>query len=177
MKYFQVIGGSGSGKSTFAQKLADNMKVEYIELDAINWQPNWESLEPEKMKAEVKKQINSRKKVGWVVDGSYSGRIGNLVTDSADTIIFLQIPLLITIPRLIVRGLKRIITKEKLWGVNTENLKGLCALLRFTIKFHRKRIRRLNELKREYDATGEKKVLIFKSNRTANAWLNDLGSL
>jgi adenylate kinase family enzyme len=36
-----VIGSTGSGKTTFARRLADCLQSTHIELDAINWQPNW----------------------------------------------------------------------------------------------------------------------------------------
>ena len=36
-----VIGTSGSGKSSFSKRLAEKLDVPYIELDALHWKPNW----------------------------------------------------------------------------------------------------------------------------------------
>ena len=39
-----VIGTSGSGKSTIAQRIAQIVHAPYIEMDALNWEPNWVGL-------------------------------------------------------------------------------------------------------------------------------------
>jgi cytidylate kinase len=36
-----VIGVTGAGKSTLAQQLAERLRLDYIELDTLNWRPNW----------------------------------------------------------------------------------------------------------------------------------------
>ena len=36
-----VIGTSGSGKSTFAEKLAGEAGIAHLALDVINWRPGW----------------------------------------------------------------------------------------------------------------------------------------
>ena len=40
----QVFGNSCSGKSTLAQRIAAARSLPLVELDAINWQPNWVGL-------------------------------------------------------------------------------------------------------------------------------------
>ena len=36
-----VIGNSGSGKSTLAERVAAMLNVAFVELDALNWEPDW----------------------------------------------------------------------------------------------------------------------------------------
>ena len=36
-----VIGTSGSGKSTFSKRIANKLNIPYIELDALFWNANW----------------------------------------------------------------------------------------------------------------------------------------
>ena len=36
-----VIGTSGSGKSTFSERIAKKLNIPYIELDALFWNANW----------------------------------------------------------------------------------------------------------------------------------------
>ncbi len=36
-----VVGTSGSGKSTFSKALAEKLAIEHIEMDQIFWGPNW----------------------------------------------------------------------------------------------------------------------------------------
>ena len=40
-KRIAVIGATCSGKSTLARKLAKKLALDYIELDALQWGPNW----------------------------------------------------------------------------------------------------------------------------------------
>ena len=48
MQRINVIGTSGSGKSTFAKELAKQLEINYIEMDALNWLPNWQEADPDK---------------------------------------------------------------------------------------------------------------------------------
>ena len=36
-----IVGTSGSGKTTFAKSLAQILTYEYIEMDQLFWGPNW----------------------------------------------------------------------------------------------------------------------------------------
>jgi adenylate kinase family enzyme len=36
-----VIGTSGSGKSTFLKALACALNIPYVEMDRLHWKPNW----------------------------------------------------------------------------------------------------------------------------------------
>lgn len=39
-----VIGNSSSGKTTLAMRLARALDADFVELDALNWLPNWVGL-------------------------------------------------------------------------------------------------------------------------------------
>lgn len=67
-----VIGTSGAGKSTFAERLAARTGITWHELDLINWRPGWHdrhTLEPEAFLADVDTATGSG---NWVVSGGYS---------------------------------------------------------------------------------------------------------
>lgn len=36
-----IIGTTSSGKSTLAEKLAQTLGLDFIELDALHWEPDW----------------------------------------------------------------------------------------------------------------------------------------
>ena len=44
MKRVIIIGGNGSGKTTFAYKLAEQTKLPLVHTDSIYWRDNWESV-------------------------------------------------------------------------------------------------------------------------------------
>ena len=69
MQRVSVVGGTGSGKTTFGRELARIMDVPFTELDAIVWQPDWKLLEAEEFRARVAERIAAP---AWVVDGNGS---------------------------------------------------------------------------------------------------------
>ena len=60
----------------------------------------------------------------WVVDGAYRGKLGDLVLEAADTVVWLDLPRRVWLPRLVVRTLRRALTREELWNGNRESLWG-----------------------------------------------------
>lgn len=42
MKFINIISTTGSGKSTLARKLAEKLKIQYIELDDLLWLDDWQ---------------------------------------------------------------------------------------------------------------------------------------
>jgi adenylate kinase family enzyme len=42
MKFINIIGTTGSGKSTFARQLAQKQQLQYIELDNLLWLDDWQ---------------------------------------------------------------------------------------------------------------------------------------
>ena len=62
---------------------------------------------------------------GWVVDGSYERKLGDLVLAAADTVIWLDLPIRVWLPRLVRRSWQRLRGHERLWNDNRETLRGL----------------------------------------------------
>jgi adenylate kinase family enzyme len=113
-----VVGNSGSGKTTFARDLAARVGVPAIELDAVNHQPGWVELSIEGFRAEVDRLLPADG--GWVVDGNYRSRVGELVRSRADTVVWLDYPRWFAMQRVVRRTLRRVITREELWNGNRE---------------------------------------------------------
>ena len=76
-----------------------------------------------------------------MVDGNY-GRVRDLVWARADTVIWLDYPLGITLGRLAVRTYRRVFQQEELWNGNRERLRDhLCSrdsLFLWAIQSHRR---------------------------------------
>jgi hypothetical protein len=112
-----VIGATGCGKSTLAQKLAQRLDLEYIELDALYWKPNWVESSDEEFYARVEIATRAPR---WALAGNYRA-VRELVWSRAEAVIWLDYPLLIILGRLLRRILKRWLKKELLWGTNYES--------------------------------------------------------
>jgi adenylate kinase family enzyme len=90
MRRVLVMGSSGSGKSTFAQRLANLVGVRFVSLDALYWQPGWQPSEPEPFARRVAEAANGS---GWVMDGNYiSSGASELRRRLADTVIWFDLP-------------------------------------------------------------------------------------
>ncbi|KAJ6589451.1 hypothetical protein B0H19DRAFT_1103889 [Mycena capillaripes] len=106
-----VVGNCGSGKSTVSLQVAALLGVPYICLDALFWKPGWEKETNEQFRKKVEKALAAAPH-GWVVDGNYSRRIGTIVEESATDVIWLDPPLVLYFPRIIVRTFRRLLGLE-----------------------------------------------------------------
>ncbi len=61
---------------------------------------------------------------GWVVDGNYRTKLGDYVLDQADIVVWLDPPLPTTLLRVVRRTVRRLRTRESLWGTNVETLRA-----------------------------------------------------
>jgi len=111
-----VVGTTGSGKTTTARQLAERLGIPHVEMDALNWGPDWTPAE-----REVLRERTAQALVGeaWVVDGNY-GSARDIVWGQADTIVWLDYTLLVTMAQLTRRTVRRVATGEELWSGNRE---------------------------------------------------------
>ena len=85
-KRLVVIGTTSSGKSTLAQCLATRLGLNFVELDALHWEPNWTEAPLEVFRARVSSAIQAPR---WVVAGNYHV-VRDLVWPKAEAIIWLD---------------------------------------------------------------------------------------
>ncbi|MCK9485881.1 MAG: adenylate kinase [Dehalococcoidia bacterium] len=117
-----VVGTTSSGKSTLGARLSKTLGVPFVELDALNWEPNWHSV-AEHDPAEFERRIREATEGdGWVVAGSYSKFSERTFWPRLETVVWLDLPLRLVLWRVVTRSWRRWRTKELLWGTNTENL-------------------------------------------------------
>src|SRR3954447_17416755 len=127
MRRVNVVGISGSGKSTLAGELATRLGVPCIELDALHHGPNWTEATAEELRAKVEAALASAAD-GWVVDGNYRSKLGSLVLGQADTLVWLEPPLRVSLWRLARRTGRRYLRRERLWNGNRETLGNILRL-------------------------------------------------
>lgn len=113
-----VVGVTSSGKSTLAEKLAQRFDLNYIELDALHWEPGWQSAPLEVFRSRVEKAMQAE---SWIVAGNYHV-VRDLIWPKAEAVIWLDYPLLTVLWQLTRRTFRRWWTQELLWGTNREPL-------------------------------------------------------
>ena len=176
MRRINVVGTSGSGKSTFARRLARHLAVPYVELDALFWRPGWGESSDEEFFPRLKAALGPE---GWVVDGNYTRTIP-LKWDQVDAVIWLDFSFPLTLKRAVLRAARRAWSQEELWpGTgNRESWRKLFtrhSIVWWTIKTHAK-------VRRQYEATmrdpryGHIRFVRLTSPAEAEAFLTALGA-
>jgi adenylate kinase family enzyme len=117
-----VATASGCGKTTFGRELARRLEVPFFELDALHHGPNWTEPTAEDFRARVAPIVAGE---GWVIDGNYWGKLGELVLGNADVVVWLDLPIRIWLPRLVRRTIRRVARREELWNGNRETLRNV----------------------------------------------------
>lgn len=111
MKRINVIGSSGSGKSSFAGELAQRLKVPHIELDKLHWRANWTEASASDFVGRLQSAMAAE---AWVLDGNYS-RFAKLKWQRVDTIIWLDYGFGRTFFQLLRRSLARAMSGREVW--------------------------------------------------------------
>jgi adenylate kinase family enzyme len=137
-----IASASGNGKTTLGRELARRLHVPFVELDALVHGPGWIETPDDELRAEVEPIVASD---GWVIDGTYQRKLGDLVLRAAETVVWLDLPIRIWFPRLIRRTLRRRRGHEQLWNGNRESLRdviwGRDSLFLYAFRSHFRRRR------------------------------------
>lgn len=138
-----VASASGNGKTTLGRELARRLGVPFVELDALVHGPGWTETPDAVLRAQIEPIVAGD---GWVIDGSYERKLGDLVLAAADLIIWLDLPLGVWLLRLARRTWRRARRREELWNGNRESLRdalwGWDSLFLYALRthLHRRRV-------------------------------------
>jgi len=117
-KRIVVVGTTSSGKSTLAESLADKLGYDFIELDALHWEPGWQDAPLDVFRERVERATQAR---AWVVAGNYSSA-RDIVWPRAEAVVWLDYPFPIIFGRLWRRTWRRWWYQEELWNGNRESI-------------------------------------------------------
>ena len=166
-----IASASGNGKTTLGRALAARLGVPFVELDALVHGPNWAETPDDELRAQVEPIVRTE---GWVIDGTYRRKLGNLVLDAADTIVWLDLPMRVWLPRLLRRTARRISGRERMWNDNRETLRdafgGRESLFGYALEMHFRRRREWPVELAGYP------IVRLRSVREVQAWLDAVPS-
>jgi adenylate kinase family enzyme len=109
-----VTGTSGAGKTTLARTLAARLDLPHIDLDAINWQPDWHDLltdDPGELRRLVTREIEAD---AWVTDGYYPF-LQDVIWSRATHLIWLDYSRAVIMWQVIGRSVYRAVARVELW--------------------------------------------------------------
>jgi len=173
-KRINVIGTSGSGKTTFARQIAERLDIPHIELDALHWLPNWTETPVDEFRAKVSEALQGET---WTTDGNYN-KVRDIVWGRADTVVWLDFAYTTVIWRVITRTFRRGLTGEVLWDTNRERLwenlfsKESVIWWAMTTYWRRKREYPILFQQPEYAHID---FIRLRSQKEADAWLTSIG--
>jgi adenylate kinase family enzyme len=143
--------------------------IPHIELDALHHGPNWTEATPEELRAKVVAAMAAAPN-GWVIDGNYDSKLGTLVTDAADQVVWLDVPLPLILWQLWRRTSHRIRHNVELWNGNRESWRtaiwGWESLFVWAVRSYFRH-------RREWPArfAGHPGFVHLRGTRAAQAWL------
>ncbi|SDR54497.1 Adenylate kinase [Rhizobiales bacterium GAS191] len=114
-----VVGTCGAGKTTLARRIAEQLKLPHIELDAINWQSGWRDLTRHDREEFVRRVTEAIQAEAWVVDGNY-GPVRDKVWQRATHLVWLDYQRWVIMARVIRRSFFRAALRTELWAGNRE---------------------------------------------------------
>lgn len=99
MRRVMVVGGPGSGKSTFARALSAKTGLPVFHMDLIHWLPGWVE-RPSAEKSRLTKKVHAKE--AWIFEGGHSATYPERIA-MADTLIWLDLPLALRLWRVLRR--------------------------------------------------------------------------
>jgi adenylate kinase family enzyme len=164
MRRVLVIGSGGSGKTTFARRLARASGLPLVHLDSLYWRSGWQPT-PDGEWDQVIADLIARDE--WIIDGNY-GRTLAVRLAACDTVIFLDVAPWRCVWRIVWR-------RWQFAGRERPDLPAGCPE-RLTWEFlawvwtYRQR-RRPGIVKALCDAAGRVQVVVLRSDRDARTFL------
>lgn len=171
-----VVGCTGSGKTTVARTLARMLEAPHVELDSLNWEPNWTAAATDVFRQRTRDALTGD---SWVVDGNYSA-LRDLIWPRASLLVWLNLPYRVVSWRLLWRTLRRVFTKEELWNGNREEFRtqflSRDSLFRWQLDSFG-RIRRNMPESIAQPEHAHLEVVVLRSAREVREWLAGLGEV
>jgi adenylate kinase family enzyme len=119
MQRVLVAGNTGAGKTTTGRILAGKLGVPFHEVDELAFRPGWRA-----NPAYPDLVTRLAEEPAWVLDTWGESRIRAGLWQRADTVIWLDYPLSVIVPRLFRRSAARTIKREKIFNGNVESYAG-----------------------------------------------------
>jgi adenylate kinase family enzyme len=134
-----VVGTTGSGKTTTARQTACRLRLPHVELDALHWDPNWTEAPLAIFRERIAQALAGD---AWVVDGNYS-KARDLIWSRVELVVWLDYPLAVIMRQLVWRTLRRTLLREELWNGNRERFRDALfacdSILWWALTTHRRR--------------------------------------
>ena len=110
MRRVIIVGCAGTGKSTLAKRLGQQLGIPVVHLDRLNWEPGWKEVGTEEFRARLARAIAGDT---WITDGNYAIHSFDLRMPRADLVIWVDQPALRCFWRVFKRALKSYVSEHE----------------------------------------------------------------
>ena len=121
MKKIAVFGKPGSGKSTLSKRLAAILGIKLHAMDSIEFKQNGDRVDPDIYK-DIHDSILASEQ--WLMEGFGPYELFNQRLEAADTLIYIDLPYVVSYWLVTKRFLKSILIKPEGWPDGSSVLKG-----------------------------------------------------
>ena len=163
-----IIGGNGSGKSTFAKKLHTLTGLPLVHLDRLLWHGTWQTRTREEFDVLLQAELEKDR---WIIDGNYNRTIPYRLS-YCDTVFYFDFSTL----RCLWGVTKRVLTN---YGKSRDDMGGYCperfdrSFYKSILGFNKANRKRYHALLEEAKKEG-KTVVVFHNRRQVCRYLNAL---
>lgn len=173
MKRVVIAGVTGTGKTTLARDLSQKMQADFVDLDELNWLPQWVTRNSDDFLQLVDAAI---RRDCWVVSGNYRAARPR-IWGRADTVIFLDYPFWFSLVRLVRRSILRIVDKKPICNGNFETLPKFLSRDSIVLWFFKTYWRRKRDMRQVLDNPQDYPYITFlrfQSHKETQAWLKQI---
>jgi adenylate kinase family enzyme len=167
MKRILVIGTSGTGKSTLAQRLSNILRLPFFATDHFYWESGWKTTTDDKVLQQVKDVIHRE---AWILDGNFDNE-RELVWKQADCIIWLDYSLPTICRRIVFRNFLWAMTRQSIWSGNRMTLRRAISGIRHAVKSYSLKRKNYPQWLAELSGIETHR---FHTSRETDTWLQSL---
>ena len=136
MKRIVIVGTCGCGKTTLGKQLSQQLGITHTDLDNLYWLPNWTPRPSDEFEQAI---IETVKEPSWIISGNQT-KLRHLTWPHADAIIWLDLPKLTLIYRLLKRSFLQVFSSKTICNGNRETFSQFIWLLKhFHISYKRRK--------------------------------------
>ncbi|MFC7535654.1 AAA family ATPase [Actinoplanes sp. GCM10030250] len=170
MRRVLVVAMSGAGKTTAARRIAARLDLPFHEMDVLALGPEW-STRPA-LESDIAAIL---REPAWIFDSWGYPQVRDAMWAAADTVVWLDYPRRVVLPRLLRRSLLRSWRREPLFGGNVERWRDWFASahpLWFAVRTFRQR---RTYLAARTARENHLRIVRLRSPAAFETWLRELG--
>jgi adenylate kinase family enzyme len=172
VKKVAVFGNAGGGKSTLARKLAELTRLPLYVVDMMQFRPGGTAVPQDEF---LKVHAELLRRDAWIIDGYGSVKLSWERFSVADTLVYVDLPLLVHFRWITKRLLKGLFASPEGWPEGTPVISSSVSSYRVLWSCHRQLTPKYRALVSE--AKARKRVHHLRSAAEIGAFLEALGNV